>query len=58
MKKDLQDEGILLDTTMKFVLGKGTTLSTGQVYCWRLDWNKIQGVSSSKVAHLKLVDTA
>ena len=57
MKKDLQDEGILLDTTLKYVLGKGTTTSTGQVYCWKIDWNRVQGTTSGKVSHLKLVDT-
>lgn len=58
MKKDLQDEGILLTSHEKFVIGKGTTVSTGQIYCWKLDWNKVQGITDSKISHLKLVDTA
>ena len=36
----------------------GTTVSTGQIYCWKLDWNKVQGITDSKISHLKLVDTA
>lgn len=58
MRSAVEDAGLMIDHTVKFVLGKGTTLSTGQVWCWKLNWNKIQGIDGVKVVPLKPVDMA
>ena len=36
--------GILQNPDIKFYVGKGTDRPTGQLRCWKLDWNKLQGV--------------
>ena len=56
MKRDVENSGFMIDPNVKYVLGRGTTCSTGQVGCWMLDLLKIHGLNSNKVAHLKLVD--
>ena len=42
MKDEVILSGMMLNDEAKFYLGKGTDRQTGQVRCWKLDWNKLQ----------------
>lgn len=41
MRSRLVNEKILLKDGFKYYLGKGTTVTTGQVNCWKLNWRMI-----------------
>jgi hypothetical protein len=43
------------DSQERYYIGRGTTLVTGQVYCWKLNWNLIVGTSADVVPIKQLV---
>jgi hypothetical protein len=50
--------GMLVDNNVRYSLGKGTKLTTGQLHCWLVNWHAATGATAEIVNYQKRIANA
>jgi hypothetical protein len=54
MQRAVEGEGFMLDVAVRYYLGRGTVIQTGQQSCWLLNWNLLNGGSGDVLNRVNL----